>query len=459
MNNNLVFLISAGLLRPKKEENHFSKKNLYPNYGLISLGTILKSKGYKPIIIHGDHKPPETIIGLMDSYGIIQSNKNILLSLPSFFSLSWAQKFCEKLYKYKKNIIIGGKWVVSGNEKWLASRLKGIDQFISINAENIIENLVQNIEINNSSCNANHNTPRHLDYSLVHNYTNYQPSIEISRGCGQGCSFCLEKREPYQLINSPKNVVLSIMKHEESYQSDNITPYFQTSFFNPTMNWCLELLKYFQKYSLTTKWRTQTRVDSLSKGKINLLSQAGLKVLDLGLESASHKQLLAMGKSKNPYNYLNKASQLLRNCYENNIWIKLNLLFYPGETLATIEETRDWISFHKKYIKGLSINPLFIYRYNGVEEYLQSIKEVGASLVSEDSLNENGYAFLNLSDSITFVNANKISKRIRQEMMSEKDFFDLKSFSYFDRYYSYIDFENDIKEVDHSSLPFNINAN
>jgi radical SAM superfamily enzyme YgiQ (UPF0313 family) len=210
---------------------------------------------------------------------------------------------------------------------------------------------------------------------------------------------------------------------------------------------------------LTTKWRTQTRVDSLSKGKINLLSQAGLKVLDLGLESASHKQLLAMGKSKNPYNYLNKASQLLRNCYENNIWIKLNLLFYPGETLATIEETRDWISFHKKYIKGLSINPLFIYRYNGVEEYLQSIKEVGASLVSEDSLNENGYAFLNLSDSITFVNANKISKRIRQEMMSEKDFFDLKSFSYFDRYYSYIDFENDIKEVDHSSLPFNINAN
>ena len=31
-----------------------------------------------------------------------------------------------------------------------------------------------------------------LNYKLLYEYKQYQPSIEISRGCGNGCAFCLE---------------------------------------------------------------------------------------------------------------------------------------------------------------------------------------------------------------------------------------------------------------------------
>ena len=375
--------------------------------------------------------------------------------MPSFFSIPWAEKFCDKIFNYNKKIIAGGKWVVSGNEKWLSRKLKGVSKFIPTNAEHIIENLIQeNIKDKKNNNGIHQKIPAYLDYSMVHNFEKYQPSVEISRGCGLGCSFCLEKNSPYQLVKSPEDVVLNILKHQDAYQSTNITPYFQSSFFNPSMDWCSELLKYFQKYSLSTKWRTQTRIDALSRKKLENLAHAGLKVLDLGLESASHKQIVSMNKSKNPSGYLTKASQLLKMCYENDIWVKLNILFYPGETLETIKETTDWLKYHKLYIKGLSINPLFIYRYNGVEKFINKIKHLGASIVKEKSLEKNGYVFLNLSRSVSFVKANEISLRIQQEIVSQIDYFELKSFSYFNRLYSYDNFQNDIKIYKGVLLPF-----
>lgn len=458
MKNNRVIMVSAGLLTPKKENNILNKRNLYPNYGLVSLATILKNRGYSPIVIHGDYKDPQAVIELMYHYGAAQSDHPILLSLPSFFSLEWAQIYCEKIQRYfkGKKVIVGGKWVVYGNEDWLATKLAGIESFVSVNAEKIIENLLEKRKVNDK-CNVvlkSQPVSAHLNYTVVHDFKKYQPSIEIARGCGRGCSFCLEKDSPYQLMTSPKNVVLSILKHQNDYESQDITPYFQASFFRPNTNWCIDFLKYYGQYNLITKWRAQTRIDSLSIEKIELLSKAGLKILDLGLESANAQQILSMGKSKSPSKYLRKASQLLKICYENGIWTKLNILLYAGETLSTIRETEDWIKSHKKYIKGLSINPIFIYRHKDVVRFIQSLNELGASLVREDTLKEFGYAHLNLSSTMKFKKANDISLKIRQKMISDKDYYDLKSFSYFDRFYSFAHFKNDIQSINDDSLPF-----
>lgn len=458
MRNNRLFMVSAGLLEPKKENNILNKRNLYPNYGLISLATVLEAKGYDPLVFHGDYKKPQIIIDLMFKNGFEQSTHPILLSLPSFFSLTWAQKFCKRIKKQfpKKEIIVGGKWVVNGNKKWIKSNLKEVNSFISGNSEDNIEQIVdktiRNYREGNSS--DSRSIPDFLNYKLVHEFDRYQPSVEIARGCGKGCSFCLESRSPYHLFKSPLNAVKNILKLQEIYRGEKISPYFQASFFHPNKDWCIDFHKHYNQFHLTTKWRTQTRVDSLSSNKIELLSKSGLKVLDLGLESANPTQILSMGKSKKPDEYLKQASKLLKICYENGVWLKINILLYAGETLSTIKETKDWIEFHKKFIKGLSINPIILYKSYQTERLLKSLKHFGASLVDQDSLSKFGYAHLNLSETVSFEKANELSLEIRRGIVSDKNFFELKSFSYFDRLYSSLDFKNDIQNIDNIRLPF-----
>ena len=460
MKNKRVILVSAGLLKPKKDDNFLHKRSLYPNYGLISLATVLKEKGYLPTVIHGDYEDPQTIVELMHHYGIEYSDYSILLSLPSFFSISWAKQFCQNIHNNfkSKKIVIGGKWVVAGNESWIKSKFIGIDCVVSENAEAIIESML----IRHKS-NGNYNLslssqklPKHLDYTIVHNYKKYQPSVELARGCGCGCSFCLEKDTPYEFVASQEEVVLSMVQHQKDYGSQDITPYFQTSFFKPNIRWCNEFRYFYHRHNLRTLWRTQTRIDSMSVEKIKILAESGLKVLDLGLESASPCQILRMGKSRSPEQYLKKASLLLKACYENGIWAKVNILLYAGETLSTIRETQNWLESHSTFIKGLSINPLFIYKYRGINKYIDSLKKFGASLVREDSLESLGYAHLNLSSTIDFNEANKISLKIRQNIVSDNDYFDLKAFSYFDRCYTFDSFREDCQNMSNAKLPFHL---
>jgi len=62
-----------------------------------------------------------------------------------------------------------------------------------------------------------------------------------------------------------------------------------------------------------------------------------------------------MKKTKNPEQYLVRASKLIKECYEHDIAIKVNILLYAGETEKTILETTEWLEKHKKYIKGVSV--------------------------------------------------------------------------------------------------------
>lgn len=456
MNSNNIILVSAGLLKPKKEDSFINKKSLYPNYGLISLATVLKNKGYSPIVINGDHDHPSDIIDLMKEYRFDNNDYPILLSLPSFFSISWAKLFCDEIYqKFKtKKIIVGGKWVVAGNENWIKSKLTGVKYVVSSNSENIIEKIVTNYIFNNNIQLNYQDIPSHLDYTTVHNYLKYQPSVEISRGCGRGCYFCLEKNSPYHLLASPKQVIANIIQHIKDYKNHNVTPYFQTSFFKPSTEWCCKFYQYYNECNLQTQWRTQTRIDSISIEKIKLLAKSGLKILDLGLESASPTQILRMNKSKSPDVYLNKASSLIKACHEYGVWAKINILLYAGETHETIKETTDWLTLHSEFIKGLSVNPLFIYRYDGYIKFVDSLKRHGANLYCEKSLDEQGYSYLNLSSTIDYTEAKRISLNISQKIVSKEDFFDLKSFSYFDSSYTYKNFENDLKTISKETWPF-----
>jgi radical SAM superfamily enzyme YgiQ (UPF0313 family) len=445
-----IFCISSGQLIIKKENNIINKQNKYLNYGLLSLATILKKKGWNPIQLHGHFEPPEFVFDECVKLGLTRASIfPILISIPSFYGVSWVNQFIDlvKSINDKIKIIVGGRWVVAGRPDLMANLIPKADLIICGVAEEKIEELI---------CSSTQTSPTtdkqqksslvlhsNLDYSLLLNREIYQPSIEVSRGCGMGCSFCQERDERL-LPLKPASSVLDEVQH--TFLDDglnNMNFYFESSMFIPNSRWLDDIHHNIEEKGIRFSWRTESRVDTIRIKHIPALAKAGLKVLDLGLESASYEQLITMRKTTNPKSYLEKASNLIRTCHEYGIAVKVNILLTAGETLFTINQTLEWLNRHRNYIKGLSVGPVIVFGWDEDNEgYLNELYAAGASLSHSPTT---GIRHLNLSAEIGYEKSVSLANEISREFMSAEDYFYLKSFSYFSRYYSYEHFIDDVK--------------
>jgi len=455
MNEETVVLVSSGLLKAKKENNPFNRMNQYLNYGFLGLATVLKNKGYTVKMFQGEYRQPGDLINLIKDAGIDLNllEYPILLSIPSYYSLPWAKEFCRLIKKeYASKIVGGGRWVIGDSDEWVKSKIQDVDYWITGLADEVIEQALYpdqwesiNVMLNKVECFDE------LDYTLLYNYKEYQPSIEVSRGCGRGCSFCMEKNVPITQLKAPVKLINEIKRAIDMYQSEDINFYFEASLFLPNLSWVREFKKLYIEENLGIKWRCESRVDALTPEMIHDLSQAGLKVVDLGLESASVRQLKAMNKTRKPESYLEKARVLIEACHKENVHVKVNVLLYAGEDFESIAETKEWLLSNKKYIRGVSVNPVVMYGPQSSNDYFSSL---GASVI--DTSEELGYSYMHLSNNIDYESSLQLGNNLSRSVMSHDDYFTLKKFSYFPRSYQYADFINDIKKANVDSLPFEI---
>ena len=243
-----------------------------------------------------------------------------------------------------------------------------------------------------------------------------------------------------------------------TYSEQELNVFFQSSIFNPSIHWATEFSELYKNEGLRINWRCQTRVDCLSREVLEHLASSGLRVIDLGLESASERQLLALGKTKSPKQYLEKAEQFIQYSHDLGIFVKLNVMLYAGETEKTVSETLKWLRGNRRYFKGISANPFYVYGHgNKGQSFLREVSKLGATPVDTDSLANRGYARLNLSKDIDYATAVRICDDIQREFMDAKDYFDLKAFTYFPRGYSRQDFVNEVEKTPSQDLHFNRN--
>ncbi|WP_282249054.1 radical SAM protein [Vibrio campbellii] len=446
-----VYCISAGQLTVKKDSNIVNKKNNYLNYGLLSLTSIIKRAGLYPIQLHGHFSTPREFSEYCIELGIVNTKFPVFISIPSFYAIGWVSEFT-KILKTElmiKDIFVGGRWVIDGESEQLERLLPYVDKIVDGLGENQIATLLgRKIEHISSYV--------QLQYDLVDKRELYQPSIEVSRGCGMKCDFCQERSEKLQPLKSP--ALISSEATETLLIDDLIpmSPYFEASMFKPTLPWLNELAEQRELHSHNYKWRSESRVDTFPINQISALSNAGMKVLDLGLESASPIQIERMGKSKTPERYLSRASKLLEQACEAGIDVKVNVLLYAGESHKTIDETYKWLDKHRQYTKGVSVGPVLAFGWdNRKSGFINSLLSMGATV--NDSTSFTGVTSFNLSSAINHVDSLRISKEISRDFMTAKDYFDLKSFSYFSRDYSYSDFIRDIK-AENGSYSFDVSA-
>jgi len=459
MFKNYIF-VSAGMNDKKKEHqvSHF-----YLNYGFLGLATLLKSSENIISVYQGELFTPERLIEYLVEHNEKVDEKIVFISIPSFFAVSWAREFIQLVHnKLNCKIIIGGRWVLS-DKNWALKEFDDVDVIVNGQAEGILEEILTNIEnfqkplYINAPTTKSIGTFNELDYSLLYEYKKFSPSIEIARGCGYGCEFCADKDVPSTPLKSPKKIIEEIEITNKMYDVNDLKFYFESSIFHPTTKWIEEFHKSYNDSNLTNQWRCETRADiNLSEKNIRLLSMSGLKVIDIGLESGSPIQLERMHKTKKPKKYLDEAHQLIKDCYNYGILVKVNILLYPGETEKTIKETIDFLESNQKYIKGLSVYPTIIYGTGQhAIKFLREIEIHGASAIN-NRIEETGITYLNLSSEITFDRANLLSIYIAKKFMSQQDYFDLKSFGYYPRDFTYSDFIKHISQVKQETLPFKL---
>lgn len=450
-----IFCISAGQFNSKKNIPILSNKHRYLNYGLLKLASLLGENNYNPIVIHGLFDLPYHTFSVCKKFGIEENKNPILLSIPSFFALEWAKEFSNQIKNNfpNKKIIVGGRWVIGNNPEWLRSFLN-VDLVVPglVGAE--ILNIVNLMVKKNKLVYIKSNNKNNIDYRYLYERQLFQPSIEVSNGCGMGCSFCLENNIPLSKLKSASDIAKEMETLIINDGLIEITPYLESSMFVATNKWVNELQKAREEKNLNLKWRIESRVDKLKAKIIPKLAKAGLKVIDLGLESADHLQLKRMKKTNDPNKYLSIASDLIKTAYDNDIWVKINILLYAGETLKSIENTIKWISNIRNYLKGVSVSPVIIYGIkNDSLQFIKEIEKHGACCIESEI---NGVTYINLSKEINYHHSLSISKQISREFMTAKNFFDLKSFSYFSRDYDYSMFLSDVGLIDQGETPFKI---
>ena len=384
-----TFCISAGQFQSKKKNAVFSRKHRYLNYGLLGIASTLGRSGYNPIVIHGLFDTPSTTLNICEQYGIRDTRNPILLSIPSFFALEWARTLSSLIREYypDKTIIVGGRWVIGNQDQWIKSYL-GVDLVVSgLVGANILDivSMMNTYATKTSATQFRSNNFTTTEYRHLHEKDLFQPSIEVSTGCGMGCSFCEEKDIKLSKLKPAAIVAEEMLAINNSSDFVEATPYLESSMFIATSEWAKQLYSERQKRGVSCKWRIETRVDKLKARNIPALAKAGLKVVDLGLESGSLKQLERMNKTNNPNSYLTTARELIHTAYDNGIWVKVNLLLYAGETSASINETVDWLSSMQKAIKGVSAGPVIVYGLpSDTEVFIKELESFGATAIETD---------------------------------------------------------------------------
>jgi radical SAM superfamily enzyme YgiQ (UPF0313 family) len=162
--------------------------------------------------------------------------------------------------------------------------------------------------------------------------------IVTSRGCPAGCTYCI-KHVSYQFsvrLRTPEHIMeeLWILK---KHGMNNIHMY--ADLFTVSREQVVGLCKLMIEEKINLKWTCNSRVDYVDEKMLQLMGQAGCRLISWGIESGNEQILRHARKGAYP----DKADRALRWAKKAGImnWGYF-IIGLPGETEDTIRETIDF---------------------------------------------------------------------------------------------------------------------
>ena len=190
-----------------------------------------------------------------------------------------------------------------------------------------------------------------LPYDYTCKWMDIEPvfTMNTSRGCPFGCSFCSVGSiwsKKYTCLGAER-IISEIEYLIKNFGAKGI--YFREDNFTLNLKRTEEFCEKLIKKDINIQWACETRVDNISEDLVRLMSAAGCRGLYLGVESGSQRVL----------DILNKGITIEQ--IENTInWCKkYNIRTYCSLIVGTPEETYEDYLLTKKLIDRLKA-----YRYN-----------------------------------------------------------------------------------------------
>ncbi|HUD08861.1 MAG TPA: radical SAM protein [Candidatus Saccharimonadales bacterium] len=445
MKNDLdILLVNPHLEFPPDtsgRSGHFRSREYLLNAGLLSIATYLKSIGIDTVLcdLTTVDNPKRELGALVREcrpkfVGI--SNQ----SCHSYLSTMRCANIAKSIDKDIK-IIVGGLHA-SGIPKVLLRECSAVDVVIVGDGELVIADLIKGT--NTSGCRRRTRTsnrsiidglqPPNLndlpspDYTLYPNYRLFVPYIEESRGCNFKCAYCISPTIHRGIrFWHPETIASNLTSLQNLYGREGFHTFIEANNFATSYKRTKALAELLANSNAS--WRVESRSDTFPISLLDPLVDAGLRVLDIGLESGSPEMLLRMNKTKDPRTYLDACVKIAEKIAANGkCLLKLNIMLYYGESTRSIKTTRDYLKLISSICPlSLGIGPVRM--EPGSKLYRNGVQQMDLSRFENTFWGKVHCYPIDLSEEISFETANKICLEIAQEFQTSKAYFEAKRHS------------------------------
>jgi anaerobic magnesium-protoporphyrin IX monomethyl ester cyclase len=432
MKNNLdILLVNPHLEFPPDTSGRsglYRMKEYLLNAGLLSIATYLKSLNISVLLcdLTTADNPKKYFETLVYNYqpkhiGISNQSCHSYLSTKELARIS-------KSIDYNINIIVGGSHA-SGIPDTLRRECKDVDFVVIGDGELAAADIIRygHPKINGLQP-PDLNLIPSPDYTLYPDYHLFVPYVEESRGCIFKCCYCISPKIHRGIRYwNPKTILSSLRSLQELYGREGFHTFVEANNFATNRQKTSTLAKLL--LNVGASWRAESRADTFPVDLLDFLVDAGLRVLDIGLESGSPEMLLRMNKTRNPKSYLENCVRIAEKISANSkCLLKLNIMLFYGETLSTLKETHEYI----KLLSGicplsLGIGPVRM--EPGSKMFKENTPKMDLSEFRDSFWGKTHCYPIDLSPEISFESANRICTEIAQEFQTSKTYFEAKRHS------------------------------
>jgi len=167
-------------------------------------------------------------------------------------------------------------------------------------------------------------------------------------------------------LRSPESIVQELEECVKKYNIKNF--FFRADTFTWDEEWVIEICKLIIERKLQIRWGTNSRVDTISKERLEWMKRAGCWIIGFGIESGNQKSLDLMKKRTK----LEDANASILLCKEYGIkTYTLFLIGLPWDNRETIKET---IKF-ARHLDGDYIDINIAYPLPGTEMFEMAKRE------------------------------------------------------------------------------------
>lgn len=208
-----------------------------------------------------------------------------------------------------------------------------------------------------------------VNYHLYPGYQEYRPYIEESRSCPRQCIHCVHSKysTPYRCVS------LSKFKRDFNYcyQVYGRNSYYTLLAANFGINPKSTIDKLEYLVDKEVQWSAEMHVENPWEKYIDLLSNAGMKSVSIGLETVSGRILKIMGKTLDEQRYVNRAKSMIRNFHNKGIFVKVNLMSYPDETFSEFKQTLEFVRQNREYIDDINASAIISFANTKLDDMFE----------------------------------------------------------------------------------------